>query len=284
MLLRATRALPRASTTTGGGLPQFPHPKPTTTNTTTSQPTILEVERKFRRLTVPALTNINRDHHHPHPNHHINNNNNINPPAATQDKYTPYSPTFTSVATLPTRTIHDTYYDTPDHALCSRGAWIRRRNGAWEAKVKRPWWKGDFVNSRFEELRGAERVREVILETIGGRDEGEGVEGFGRLGKMAEFVTTREAWLVDGEFKVVRDRMDFGHEVGEVELQVEFHGQGGGGDGDKMGEEEKAAVMEDMDRRIEGFMKRYAWAWEEGGAVGKLTAYFAMMKRRGERA
>jgi thiamine-triphosphatase len=99
------------------------------------------------------------------------------------------------------------------------------------------------------------------------------------LETLAEFVTTREAWVVDGEFKVVRDRMDFGHEVGEVELQVEV----GGREGEVMGEVEKGAVMEEMDQRIERFMQRYAWAWERGDAVGKLTAYFEMVKRRGGR-
>jgi hypothetical protein len=38
--------------------------------------------------------------------------------------------------------------------------------------------------------------------------------------------------------------------------------------------------MEEMDKWIEGFMKRYAWAWERGEAVGKLTAYFEMVMRR----
>jgi thiamine-triphosphatase len=81
--------------------------------------------------------------------------------------------------------------------------------------------------------------------------------------------------------------MDFGHEVGEVELQVEVGGGGGGemdGDGKMhVGEEEKVALMDEMDRRIEAFMKRYSWAWEEGEAVGKLTAYFEMGKRSGGR-
>jgi thiamine-triphosphatase len=98
-------------------------------------------------------------------------------------------------------------------------------------------------------------------------------QNFG-LGTLAEFVTTREAWVVDGEFRVVRDVMDFGHEVGEVELQVEV-------DGEKMSEGEKGVVMEEMDRRVEAFMDRYGWAWERGEAVGKLTAYFEMVRRRG---
>jgi thiamine-triphosphatase len=267
MALRATRALLRASTLP----PQTPTPP-------TTKPTILEVERKFRRLTVPTLTNI------------IHHNTTNNPTAQK------YNPLFTSVQPLPTVKIHDIYYDTRSHILCSSGAWIRQRNGEWEAKVRRQGWKGDFVNSRFEEIRGKSEVGGVIagilaLEKSGsgmgvaaaaavaaGSIKWDGEEGNFGLGKLAEFVTTREAWVVDGEFKVVRDRMDFGHEVGEVELQVDVGGDAADGE---MGEEEKGVVMEEMDRKIEEFMKRYAWAWEEGEAVGKLTAYFEMVDKRG---
>ncbi|AEO67146.1 uncharacterized protein THITE_2010984, partial [Thermothielavioides terrestris NRRL 8126] len=190
--------------------------------------TILEVERKFRRLA--------------------------------KQPHTPHTHMFASVQPLPTRTIHDIYYDTPTRALSAAGAWVRRRDGAWQAKVRRG---GDFVRSRFEELRGERDVGRCVAAVVG--IEEAVVRDFG-LGKLAEFVTTREAWLVDGKFKVVRDRMDFGHEVGEVELQVEVEGG--------IGEGEKAVLMEEMDRRIVAFMRRYAWAWEEGEAVGKLTAYF----------
>ncbi|KAK4241985.1 CYTH-like domain-containing protein [Achaetomium macrosporum] len=238
MALRTTRTL----------LTRVTQPSPARQTAKTKPTTILEVERKFRRLTVPTLTDIcatkNNDH---------------------------YNPNFRSVLPFPTRTIHDIYYDAPDHTLCtSGGAWIRRRNGEWQAKVKRG---GDFVNSRFEELRGVQEIRDCIRSILGGgislKQEG---ENFG-LERLAEFVTTREAWLVDGEFKVVRDRMDFGHEVGEVELQVEVPV----GDAE---EEKGVLIMEEMDRRIEEFMKNYAWAWECGEAVGKLTAYFEMVRRK----
>jgi thiamine-triphosphatase len=271
MALRATRALLRA---TAEAAPSrlAPSQKPTT------KPTILEVERKFRRLTVPTLTNL--IHH---------DKNNTTRSATTGTSIPRYNPLFIAVQPLPTRTIHDIYYDTPDRILSSSGAWIRRRNDAWEAKVRRAGWKGDFVNSRFEELRGARDVGRVVADVLGRTVtwDGDMEEGGFGLGKLAEFVTTREAWVVDGQFKVVRDRMDFGHEVGEVELQVEVGGSGGGdldGDGKMhVGEEEKAALMDEMDRRIEAFMERYSWAWEEGEAVGKLTAYFEMGKRSGGR-
>ncbi len=241
MALHLTRALL-------GALPKGP---PTPTAPKPKTPILLEVERKFRRLTVPTLSNITTT-------------------AAA------HTPAFRSVVALPTRQIHDIYYDTAQHALCSTaGAWIRRRNGTWEVKVRRG---GDFVNSRFQELRGAHAVGECVASVLGRGGGGGAALGEEESGKnnfglevMAEFVTTREAWLVDGEFSVVRDRMDFGHEVGEVELQGELAADRAG---------MAAAVMEEMDARIEGFMKRYGWAWEEGEAVGKLTAYFDMVKAR----
>ncbi|KAK3306520.1 CYTH-like domain-containing protein [Chaetomium strumarium] len=254
MALRATRTLLMRVTQPPSPARQT-KPRPTT---------ILEVERKFRRLAVPTLTDIcTTTTTKNHSNRYCY-------------KYNP-NPNFRSVVPLPTRTIHDIYYDTPDHTLCtSGGAWIRRRNGEWQAKLKRG---GDFVNSRFEELRGAREIGNCIRSILGGVSSGGGVvvfqhEGENNFGleKLAEFVTTREAWLVDGEFKVVRDRMDFGHEVGEVELQVEVPI-------DEAEKERGAVMMEEMDRRIEGFMKRYAWVWETGEAVGKLTAYFEMMMR-----
>ncbi|KAK4034023.1 CYTH-like domain-containing protein [Parachaetomium inaequale] len=256
MAFRATRAL----LTT---LPKLSHPQATPTPlkktpATKKKTTILEVERKFRRLAVPSLTTT-----------------------VTTNIKNRYSPAFQSIQPLPTRTIHDIYYDTPHRTLCAAGAWIRRRNGAWEAKLKRG---GDFVNSRFEELRGAEEIGacvrailgDIPVSGAGGSSSPSAFEerdNFG-LGTLAEFVTTREAWVVDGEFRVVRDVMDFGHEVGEVELQVEVE-EG------TMGEGEKGVMMEEMDQKVEGFMKRYKWAWEKGEAVGKLTAYFEMVKRRG---
>ncbi|KAH6631517.1 CYTH-like domain-containing protein [Chaetomium tenue] len=241
--LRTTRAL---FTT----LPQITTPNPT-------PKTILEVERKFRRLTVPTLTGLTTTTPHPQPPH------------------LDHHPLFHTVHPLPRLTLHDTYYDTPHHALSLAGAWIRRRNGAWEAKVRKG---GDFVNSRFEELRGEAEVRKCVSRVLGRGVRHEGGEGedFG-LGVMAELVTVREGWVVDGEFRVVRDVVGLGggigHEVGEVELQVEVEGE--------VGEGEKGVMMEGMDRRVEEFMQRYAWAWERGEVVGKLAAYFEMLERRG---
>ncbi|KAK0666900.1 CYTH-like domain-containing protein [Cercophora samala] len=202
-------------------------------------PCILEVERKFHSLAVHQLTQ-----------------NGGNPP-------------FQSLRTLPLQIIRDTYYDKAD-LLSSSGAWIRRRNGIWEAKIRKG---GDFTNSRFEELS---RVSDIAacVENIT-KIQAHERENFG-LGIMADFTTTRETWIADDEFRIVRDNMDFGHEVGEVELQRALEGEGGG----VPSEEEKMVEMQRMDERISEFMRRYSWAFTSGKPVGKLTAYFEMMGKK----
>lgn len=237
LLLRAHRVLQNPVT---GAAHQPPHPRAPTA----PGKTILEVERKFPGLAVPSLS-----------------------PAHCRG----FAPAFGSVARLPTRRIHDVYYDTASRALCAAGAWVRRRDGRWEAKLRRG---GDFVNSRFEELAREDDIARCVAAVLAPRDPSAAPrpeDCFG-LARMAEFVTTREAWLCDGEFKVVRDRMDFGHEVGEVELQVAVEALGKGG-------EERE--MERMDGRIAEFMERYKWAfdWSRGEAKGKLTAWFEMIER-----
>ncbi|KAK3346026.1 CYTH-like domain-containing protein [Lasiosphaeria hispida] len=194
---------------------------------------ILEVERKFLTLAVPNLTQHGGGSGRPH---------------------------FASLRALPTTTIHDTYFDRHD-ALSAAGAWVRCRNGAWQAKIRRG---GDLTNSRFEEVEDVGAIAGHVARVLG-RAEG---RDFG-LRVMADFVTTREAWVADGEFVIVRDWMDFGHEVGEVELQEVVEGS----------EEEKGRRMEEMDCRIGRFMERYAWAFVVGKPKGKLVAYFEKLQR-----
>jgi thiamine-triphosphatase len=207
-------------------------------------PIILEVERKFVSL---AVSKLNRDSG---------------------------VPPFKSLLRLPTRTVQDTYYDTSTSKLSKAGTWVRRRNSLWEAKVRQG---GDFVNSRFKEFSGAGAVAGHVRQITGmstSPDDtpkaGEELAAFG-LVPVAGFTTTRETWLADEEFRIVRDSMDFGHEVGEVELLAMM---------EKVpSEHEKQARLQEMDERIAEFMRRYSWAFKEGTPVGKLTAYFELMGR-----
>ncbi|KAK0736132.1 CYTH-like domain-containing protein, partial [Apiosordaria backusii] len=201
----------------------------------------LEVERKVPSLTIPTLSN----------------------PALWS------RPAFLSVDPRPHKSIHDIYYDKND-ALCSNGLWVRKRNGVWQAKFN-PLASIGQQNTRFEELRTESDIVKAIKAIV--KTNGESATNFG-LDKMAEFTTYRERWMVDKEFVVVRDRTCFGWEVVEVELEetvkVEERKES-----DKVWKQRK---MEEMDARIESFMKRYSWAWVEGQVKGKLSAYFDMMR------
>lgn len=142
---------------------------------------------------------------------------------------------------------------------------MRQRNGQWEAKVRKG---GTFNDSKFEELFDPHEISQYVknLTGIGKTEE----DHFG-LERIAMLSTLRKAWMADHEFKIVSDTTDFGHTVGEVELQkkVDFIGAE-----DVSIEQQKQRVMQEMDERIVKFMSRYAWAFRPGIPTGKLSAYF----------
>jgi len=174
-------------------------------------------------------------------------------------------PAFKSIRALGQKTIHDVYYDNSSGSLISAGIWVRQRNGFWEAKVKRG---GDYTNSMFEELIGTEPVRRCVMDVIGKEDCEK--DHFG-LDAIATLSTVRQSWIADNEFKIVLDNMNFGHTVGEVELQEEFQSTA---TATPSIEQQKREKMKEMDKRIEMFMDRYSWAFRLGVPKGKLVAYF----------
>ena len=174
-------------------------------------------------------------------------------------------PAFKNIRALAQKTIHDVYYDNSSGSLISAGVWVRQRNGSWEAKVRRG---GDYTNSMFEEFAGTEPVRRCVMDVIG--KEGCEKDHFG-LGTIAALSTVRQSWIADDEFKIVFDTMDFGHTVGEVELQEEV--QFTATENPSI-EQRKRDKMKEMNKRIEMFMDRYSWAFHLGVPKGKLSAYF----------
>ncbi|KAL6890422.1 CYTH-like domain-containing protein [Trichoderma evansii] len=178
---------------------------------------VLEVERKFHSLAVRELTQFGG------------------------------LPHFKNLRRLPKQIICDSYYD-KSNALSTAGAWMRNRDGEWQIKIKKG---GNFTNSRFEELSSIDDIAAYIKRTTR-IDEGEAVN-FG-LHPIATFSTIREIWVADDEFHVVLDTMDFGHQVGEIELQKILVGK----DGNVPTEKQKQIEVQIMDERIIEFMKTYA--------------------------
>ena len=178
-------------------------------------------------------------------------------------------PPFKIVHALSQRTIHDVYYDDPSRSLIKAGIWVRRRDGFWEAKVKRG---GDFTNSMFEELSGPDLVQRCVRD-VTGRETSE--KDFFGLDAIATLSTVRQSWIADGEFKIVFDAMNFGHTVGEVELEEDFHFSATANTSKEHQIREK---MTEMDKRIEMFMNRYHWAFRPGVPKGKLMAYFELQE------
>lgn len=189
----------------------------------------LEVERKFSSLAVYPLTK-NGGH-----------------------------PPFHTLNPLRNRTLHDVYYD-HSNLLSSSGIWVRQRDGAWQAKIKKG---GNYTDSRFEETSNTIEIARHVRERTGFAQPDSAC--FGLL-QTAAITTYRETWKADGKFKIVLDRTDFGHVVGEVELEEEV---------DIKDRSDVSRIMTIMDNEIAQFMHRYAWAFTAGKPVGKLSAYFA---------
>jgi thiamine-triphosphatase len=176
-------------------------------------------------------------------------------------------PAFKNIRALAQKSIHDVYYDNSSGSLISAGIYVRRRNGFWEAKVRAG---GNYTNSMFEELTGTESVRRCVMDAIG--KEGCEKDHFG-LNPIATLSTDRQSWIADNEFKIVLDTMNFGHTVGEVELQEEVQFTA---TANSPIEQQKREKMKEMDKRIEAFMDRYSWAFHLGVPKGKLSAYFEL--------
>ncbi|OAF56022.1 hypothetical protein VC83_07993 [Pseudogymnoascus destructans] len=174
---------------------------------------------------------------------------------------------FNKYESLRRQTTNDIYYDR-DGLLFSKGVYVRRRNGHWEAKIRTG---GDFINSAFAEIDGNNAVREIIDQNLSNSADGADIEEI--LKPCAEFATDRESWMIDGKFKVDVDKTDFGHIVGEVELTrtLEYANE----------EEEKLRELkEKMDQEIKVFMQSYPQAFPVGRPVGKLSAYFHRLDHR----
>ena len=248
------------------------------------------------------------------------------------------SPAFRSLEYLGQSTFTDTYFDDPVSTLSTQGVWIRRRGGTgWQAKIRQG---GDYTNSQFQELSCPDDIGRLIKSyniqsyspklsssssssttTGGGSSEGwsEGWSDrdktFFGLKSMAEFTTIREAWRANKKFKIVLDKTDFGHAVGEVELELEveeeeeesiFYNNNNnnnnnnnkknnnsnnnnhyddnekklwGGGAERHGGMMMMTTTQQMDLQIETFMQDYSWAFPDGKVVGKLSAYFEFVKR-----
>ncbi|KIW18412.1 hypothetical protein PV08_02700 [Exophiala spinifera] len=169
------------------------------------------------------------------------------------------NPPFLSLTDLGSRTFHDTYFDLNDQ-LWMKGTWLRQRDGKWQMKIRRG---GTYLNSQSEEVSDLDIIS-AHIKSLTGREYGPS-QLFG-LSHLASFSTFRRAWIADSAFKIVLDQTDFGHTVGEVELEAQM---------DVQGADEIQMATKAMDKRIAAFLQHYVWAFSSEAPVGKLSAYFA---------
>ncbi|KAK6436856.1 hypothetical protein LTR95_006949 [Oleoguttula sp. CCFEE 5521] len=170
----------------------------------------------------------------------------------------------------------DVYYDVSNR-LSSKGVWLRKRqlvgkSPTWEVKCRRG---GNFNKSMFEEYTNLQGISSLVKNLTGRQTTA--ANNFG-LDIIASLNTDRKSWRADKHFKIVLDCTDFGHEVGEVELEriVVPPGQ----------EDNKfdiaawnRKITQEIDSEIHGFMTHYHWAFRKEEPIGKLTAYFERQRQ-----
>lgn len=171
-------------------------------------------------------------------------------------------PPFSSLQHLGFKTFCDTYFD-EQGLLSQAGTWVRQRDGQWQSKVQQA---GDANDSQFRETQDLEEIRDQV-ELVTKKSAAPS-EAFG-LSQIAKFVTHREMWKADDRFNIVLDRTDFGHVVGEVELEATISIQS---------DDEAKKHGDIMNAEVVAFMQRYSWAFASNSATGKLTAYFEHQK------
>lgn len=172
----------------------------------------------------------------------------------------------------------DIYYDTAKNELSNAGVWLRRRGNLWQAKVRIG---GNYTNSAFKEFTEINKISSLLgtLVTGASLDASDGLGG-AAMQETARFVSYRDTFLIDERFTVILDRTDFGHVIGEVELEkdVMVTSKQCEGDTEEVDGSPISRVIAEMDQEIDEFMNRYVWAFPPGKSVGKLSAYFALRK------
>ncbi|TEY35472.1 hypothetical protein BOTCAL_0590g00040 [Botryotinia calthae] len=146
----------------------------------------------------------------------------------------------------------DEYFDSAN-LLSKSGVWIRKRDKIWEAKCRQD---GDFLRSSFNETGKVDEIKKMIRTYAHVGYDVSPDNNFG-LTRICRYRTKREIYLADDQFSIMLDSTDFGHWVGEVELQTH----------------QSASALSDIDT----FMQKYSWFFENGGTPkGKMTAYFEL--------
>jgi len=162
------------------------------------------------------------------------------------------NPPFRTLSHQRTESFHDEYFDCANQ-LSKNGVWIRKRNKAWEAKHRQG---GDFLRSSFYETDKVDEIKRLAATYAPVGYDSTPETNFG-LKSICQYLTTRETFLADHRFSIMLDLTNFGHSVGEVELQTH----------------DTTTALSDIDK----FMQKYSWFFaNKTPPKGKMTAYFEL--------
>jgi len=117
------------------------------------------------------------------------------------------------------KVMKDVYYDTKNWSLSTKDFWLRLRNNKWELKMPL---HGLGINKRkmdqYNELENENEIRNILKIPLN-KTLLEDLET-NNYYCIASITTIRRKFKKD-DFTIDLDSMDFGYEVGEVELMVQ---------------------------------------------------------------
>ncbi|CAG8527210.1 2501_t:CDS:1 [Acaulospora morrowiae] len=179
---------------------------------------------------------------------------------------------FDSVKFICTKSFTDIYYDIDErgYPLTSQDIWLRQRDQKWECKTPT-----DLVASMdsYHELEDLNEISDFLRQTLGVQtlSSPKDSQSFGywlnqnfSLTPFCTIKTTRQHYLLDGEFTLDLDTADFGHHVGEIELVVHLKNE-----------------IKNAEMKIARLLKKHDWFFDTSGTVmGKLSAYIGRFNRK----
>ncbi|XP_059806714.1 thiamine-triphosphatase [Hypanus sabinus] len=122
---------------------------------------------------------------------------------------------------LGSRSLLDRYFDTDDLRLTSADLWLRSREGRWQ--LKSPVGAGPHAGgtTRYRETTSEAEIL-ALLRPVLSAIEG-GLDRLAETGHLREFATIRTqriSYRLPQGLLVDLDLADFGHQVGEIEVEV----------------------------------------------------------------
>ncbi len=116
------------------------------------------------------------------------------------------------------RVFIDIYYDTNKYTLTRKDWWLRSRDGEFELKIPMAYGARERLTDQYQEINNTKEIAsELNIKLEDGFGDALAANGYS---PFASITTNRRKYKKEG-FTIDLDTVDFGYELGEIELLVQ---------------------------------------------------------------